>query len=211
MTAQTDLDLLIATGNAGKAAEIRAVLGDLPIDFRTLEDFPEIKLVQESGCTYEENAILKARYYAQQTGLWALADDSGFAVEALGGAPGIFSARDAGAGASDSVRIAHLLRELGNVTSASRKASFACVVALADSSSTLANVEFGVCEGRIISEPRGGNGFGYDPIFVPRDFHETFAELPMNIKNSISHRAQALHAMRSFLNRLLRLDARRVV
>ena len=211
MTATTVLDLLIASGNPGKAAEIRAILGDLPIIFRTLGDFPEVGPVEESGCTYEENAILKARYYSQQTGLWALADDSGFEVEALGGAPGVFSARYAGVGASDGDRIALLLRQFNNVTSENRKARFVCAVALADSSSTLANIEFGVCEGHILSEPRGGMGFGYDPIFVPQDFNETFAELPIDIKNTISHRSQALHAMRSSLKRLLWHEPRLVV
>src|ERR1700730_6616819 len=115
MPRNTPLDLLMATGNAGKVEEIRAVLGDLPINFRTLTDFPEIGAVEESGSTYEENAVLKARAYAQRTGLWALADDSGFEVSALGGAPGVFSARYAGEGASDSDRIAFLLRQVDRV------------------------------------------------------------------------------------------------
>src|SRR3984893_3397396 len=115
MTRTRALDLLIAAGNAGKAAEIRAVLVDSRITFRTLGDFPEIGAVEESGSTYEENAVLKARAYAQQTGLWALADDSGFEVSALGGAPGVFSARYAGEGASDSDRIAFLLRQVDRV------------------------------------------------------------------------------------------------
>lgn len=203
MNATTALDLLIATGNAGKASEIRAVLADLRLSFRTLSDFAQIEPVKESGKTYEENAILKAKAYAQQTGLWALADDSGFEVEALGGAPGVFSARYAGAGASDSDRITFLLHQFDRVPSLSRKARFVCVVALADSASSVANVACGICEGHVISTPRGGNGFGYDPIFVPRGFDETFAELPLNIKNTISHRAQALNAMRSFLKLLL--------
>ena len=203
MPRNTPLDLLMATGNAGKVEEIRAVLGDLPINFRTLTDFPEIGAVEESGSTYEENAVLKARAYAQQTGLWALADDSGFEVSALGGAPGVFSARYAGEGASDSDRIAFLLRQVDRVSSINRFARFVCIAALADSTSSLVNVGQGVCEGLIIDSPRGENGFGYDPIFVPEGFNRTFAELPLEIKNVISHRAKALHSMRAFLVRLV--------
>ncbi|HXM34348.1 MAG TPA: RdgB/HAM1 family non-canonical purine NTP pyrophosphatase [Pyrinomonadaceae bacterium] len=203
MLRTTPLDLLIATGNAGKVAEIRAVLGDLPINFRTLTDFPEIGPVEESGSTYEENAVLKARAYAQQTGLWALADDSGFEVKALAAAPGVFSARYAGEGASDSDRIAFLLRQLDRVSSMDRDARFVCVAALADSTSSLVNVEYGVCEGLVIDNPRGEDGFGYDPIFVPEGFDKTFAELPRDVKNAISHRARALHLMRPFLEQLV--------
>src|SRR6267142_2153992 len=111
MNRTTPIDLLIATGNAGKAKEICELLGNLPINFRTLIDFPNVRPVVESGHTYEENAVLKARSYAQQTGLLALADDSGLEVKALGGAPGVISARYAGQGASDSDRVAFLLRE----------------------------------------------------------------------------------------------------
>lgn len=179
------------------------MLRDLPISFQSLGDFPEIQPVEETGSTYEENAVLKARDYARQTGLWALADDSGFEVEALSGAPGVFSARYAGEGASDSDRIAFLLRQFDHLASVNRNARFVCVAALADSTSALVNVAYGVCQGQIINSPRGENGFGYDPIFVPRDFDETFAELSLHIKNAISHRARALHAMRSFLDQLL--------
>ena len=203
MTRPVPFELLIATGNAGKTVEIRALLGDLPIRFRTLTDFPEIEPVEESGATYEENAVLKARAYAQQTGLWALADDSGFEVSALGGAPGVISARYAGAGASDGDRIAFLLRQFDLANSSDRRARFVCVAALADSKYSIANVEHGICEGLIIGSPRGENGFGYDPIFVPEGFDKTFAELPTDIKNAISHRARALSSMRSFLERLV--------
>lgn len=196
-------ELLIATGNAGKAAEIRMVLGDLPLDFRMLSDFPDIQPVPESGHTYEENAVLKARAYAQQTGSWALADDSGFEVLALGGAPGVISARYAGEGVSDSDRIAFLLHQLDRVTSDDRRARFVCVAALADPLSSIAYVARGICEGVIVNSPRGGNGFGYDPIFIPDGFDKTFAELPLDTKNVISHRTRALHSMRSFLERII--------
>jgi XTP/dITP diphosphohydrolase len=157
----------------------------------------------ESGHTYEENAVLKARSYAQQTGLLALADDSGFEVEALGGAPGVISARYAGQGASDSDRVAFLLRELASAPSSNRSARFVCVTALADSTAAIVNVEYGACEGQIIDQPRGANGFGYDPIFIPPGFDKTFAELPNEIKNNISHRGRALQSVRAFLERLL--------
>jgi len=196
-------DLLIATGNTGKAAEIRVLLGNLPISLRTLIDFPNVRPVVESGNTYEENAVLKARSYARQTALFALADDSGLEVEALGGAPGVISARYAGQGASDNDRVAFLLRELANAPSANRSARFVCVIALADSTSAIVDVESGVCKGQIIDEPRGANGFGYDPIFIPQGFDKTFAELPNKIKNDISHRGRALQAARAFLERLL--------
>ena len=196
-------DLLIATGNTGKAAEIRVLLGNLPIGLRTLIDFPNVRPVVESGNTYEENAVLKARSYARQTALFALADDSGLEVEALGGAPGVISARYAGQGASDNDHVAFLLRELANAPSANRSARFVCVIALADSTSAIVDVEYGVCEGQIIDEPRGANGFGYDPIFIPQGFDKTFAELPNKIKNDISHRGRALQAARAFLERLL--------
>lgn len=199
----TPLDLLIATGNAGKATEIRTMLGNLPVNFYTLTEFPDVQSVEESGSTYEENAVLKARGYARQTGLWALADDSGLEVEALDGAPGVFSARYAGEAASDSDRIVFLLQQLERARTNNRSARFVCVAALADPTSTLANVEYGVCEGRIIDAPRGEHGFGYDPIFVPKGFDKTFAELPTDLKDAISHRRAAFDSMRAALHRLL--------
>jgi len=203
MNRTTPIDLLIATGNAGKAKEICELLGNLPINLRTLIDFPNVRPVVESGHTYEENAVLKARSYAQQTGLLALADDSGLEVEALGGAPGVISARYAGQGASDNDRVAFLLRQLANAPSANRSARFVCVAALADSTSAIVDVEYGICEGKVIDQPRGANGFGYDPIFIPQGFDKTFAELPNEIKNNISHRGRALQSVRAFLERLL--------
>jgi XTP/dITP diphosphohydrolase len=122
---------------------------------------------------------------------------------ALDGAPGVISARYAGAGVSDSDRIAFLLRQLDLANSSDRRARFVCVAALADSRYSIANVEHGICDGLVISKPRGGNGFGYDPIFVPKGFDKTLAELPTDIKNVISHRARALSSMRSFLERLI--------
>lgn len=186
------LELLIATGNVGKAAEISAALADLPITFRSLHGFHNVQTVAEDGKRYEENALLKARGYARQTGLCALADDSGLEVEALGGLPGILSARYAGAEASDADRIALLLERMAASPDGSRKARFVCVIAVCDSASETITVAPGVCEGTIVDAPRGHNGFGYDPIFVPEGFNETFAELPSSVKNRISHRGKAL-------------------
>ena len=202
----TSLELLLGTRNSGKAIEICSALGDLGLRFLTLESFQQAQDVRESGETYEANAILKAQGYAQQCGLWSLADDSGLEVEALNGAPGVLSARYAGAGASDRDRIDLLLEQLGRTPANNRAARFVSVVALADSQSKVIKVEQGVCEGTIIDSPRGSNGFGYDPIFVPLGFDATFAELPPDIKDAISHRGKALRAMRMFLARLMGSD-----
>jgi len=198
------LRLLLGTYNAGKAVEICSVFKNLGIDFLTLGDFSQVQIVEESGSTYEENAILKAEGYARQTGCWTLADDSGLEVDALSGGPGVLSARYAGAGASDSDRIERLLSELDRIPVESRTARFVSVVALADPAAKVIKVERGVCEGTIIDSVRGGNGFGYDPIFVPQGFTSTFAELPADTKDVISHRGQALQAMQRFLEQLIR-------
>jgi XTP/dITP diphosphohydrolase len=195
--------LLLGTRNSGKIAEIQAVLADLPIVFHTLEEFPTVRDVEECGASYEENAALKARGYARLTGLWAVADDSGLEVDALAGAPGILSARYAGAKASDSDRIKLVLDQLAHVPSDARSARFVCVIAIADPSSGLVQFERGACEGTITRAPHGRNGFGFDPIFIPQGFNSTFAELPSEIKNSISHRAKALVATHDLLSRLI--------
>lgn len=196
-------ELLIATANQGKVREIQRLLGDLPIALRTLADFSVIKLVEESGDTYEANARLKAKAYAKETGLWALADDSGFEVIALGGRPGVFSARYGGQGASDGDRVSFLLQELEACKSTDTRARFVCVAALADPHSETILVAQGICEGIVVTEPSGNNGFGYDPIFIPDGFKQTFAELSAEIKNAISHRARAIKSMRSHLEELI--------
>jgi XTP/dITP diphosphohydrolase len=196
-------DLVIATGNSGKVVEIRTLLGNAQLNFRSLSEFPEIRSVEESGSTYEENAVLKATAYARQTGLWALADDSGLEVDALNGAPGLYSARYAGENASDSDRVAFLLQELESLKNMNRDACFVCVAALADSTSAVRKIGYGICEGRLTDRPKGASGFGYDPIFIPQGYEKTFAELPPDIKNVISHRARAMWAVRSFLDSML--------
>lgn len=191
--------LVIGTNNLGKFDEIKTILEDLPVRLHSLKDFGNPLIAEERGNTYTENAIAKAQQYGAATGLWTLADDSGLEVEALGGAPGIFSARYAGEGASDHDRRVLLLSELSQVPGDTRSARFVCVVAMVDQNQNLINISEGTCDGRITEMPRGSAGFGYDPIFVPDGYNETFAELAASIKNQISHRARALLAMKDFL------------
>ncbi|HYY59202.1 MAG TPA: RdgB/HAM1 family non-canonical purine NTP pyrophosphatase [Pyrinomonadaceae bacterium] len=192
-------ELLIATRNPGKVSEIESLIGPLPLRLRSLAEFPLTQEVEETGSTFEENAAIKARDYAAQTGCWTLADDSGLEVEALGGAPGVLSARYGGAGATDAERIELLLDALARTLDAERRARFVCVVAIADSTAKLCALYTGACEGRISHAPRGRGGFGYDPIFVPDGYDKSFGELPPEIKQSISHRARALKAALPFL------------
>ncbi|MEK6334449.1 MAG: RdgB/HAM1 family non-canonical purine NTP pyrophosphatase [Acidobacteriota bacterium] len=191
--------LLIATRNEGKIRELRELLADLPVQLLRLNDFPEINTVPETGDTFIENASLKASGYARQARVLALADDSGLEVDALGGAPGVFSARYAGEAASDLVRVDRLLAELSKIEAAKRNARFVSVVVIANEEGRILNASTGVCEGHIASAPRGENGFGYDPVFIPLGYDSTFAELTPNVKNRISHRAQALRSARDFL------------
>ena len=194
--------LLIATFNKGKLQELRQILAKLPFVICDLEGLSFIQPVPESGETFIENASLKAEGYAKQSGLLTLADDSGLQVEALDGAPGVFSARYAYEGASDIERTTRLLAELSHRRSSSRAARFVSVIAIADEGGRVINVSTGVCEGHIADAPRGTNGFGYDPVFVPAGFHQTFAELETEVKNRISHRAHALAGAAEFLRGL---------
>jgi XTP/dITP diphosphohydrolase len=196
------LTLLIATRNKGKLGELRKLLGDVPLALMELGDFPSIHSVHETGETFVQNASLKATGYATQAQLLTLADDSGLEVDALGGAPGVLSARYAGAGASDQERTKKLLAELSSVASEQRSARFVCSVAIANEEGAVVHVSSGVCEGKIAFAPRGAAGFGYDPIFIPRGGDETFAELKAEVKNKISHRAQALSGAHEFLRSL---------
>ena len=194
--------LLLATRNPGKVREIESILADSGWSFSSLQAFPDVSTPDETGATYAENAILKARFYAEATGMYALADDSGLEVAALAGAPGVFSARYAGDNASDGDRRALLLSELAKVPNANRRARFVAVVAISDANGSVLNVSEGTCEGTIISSPRGDGGFGYDPLFVPDGYTQTFAELSDDVKNRISHRARALLSTRNFLSQL---------
>ena len=194
--------LLLGTRNPGKVKEIRTILEGSGWSFSSLLEFAEVGPAAEDFATYAENAIAKARFYAAATGLPALADDSGLEVAALGGAPGVYSARYAGEGASDADRRALLLSELAKVNSRDRRARFVAAVAIVRPDGEVLNVSEGVCEGTIIFEPRGSGGFGYDPLFVPDGYNQTFAELPDEVKNRISHRARALMQTRDSLDHL---------
>lgn len=198
--------IVLATSNRGKLREVRAVLADLPAALKGLDDFPPIPKPEETGETFDANASLKALYYAKQTGCWALADDSGLEVDALGGAPGVRSSRYAGREGDDAANNARLVAALAGMPGERRTARFRCAVALADTERVLARAS-GEIEGRIIDLPRGQNGFGYDPHFLVPELGVTTAELPPEQKNAISHRGRALRAIRPALERLLRTAA----
>ena len=198
--------LLLATGNPGKLASLRRLLEDLPLRLAGLDVVPHVRTVAETGATFERNAVLKACGYAQQSGLLTLADDSGLEVKALGGAPGVYSARYGGPGLRDADRCALLLRHLRAIGSREREAQFVCVVAVAwpDGGSRAFR---GVCAGRIAYAARGTHGFGYDPIFVPAGSDRTYAEVEARAKDRVSHRAQAMQAARRFLLALVSPDS----
>ena len=196
--------LLLATRNANKTREFRELLGK-DFDVHDLSFFDELAIPKESGRTFEENAILKAVAASQDRRvqdrhLLVVADDSGLEVTALGGAPGIFSARYAGEHASDKENIDKLLSELArrDVPLDQPSARFRCVIALAREGKLLGKFE-GIVEGSVVELPRGSRGFGYDPIFLPNGFDKTFGELPIELKNRISHRARAIRAFRAGL------------
>ena len=194
--------LLLGTRNPGKIHEIKLILGDLGLEFCSLQQFPDVDVAEENADTYAENAIAKAQFYARATGMLALADDSGLEVEVLRGAPGVLSARYAGEDATDADRRRLLLSELGKVSereSQNRGARFVCAIAIASPGGEVLKVTEGICPGAITNPPRGTSGFGYDPLFVPDGYDQTFAELSDDIKNEISHRARALKKLRTAL------------
>jgi len=194
--------LLIATRNQGKVAEIVALLDGLGYQVESAADWnPLFPSPDETGTTFAGNALLKARYYHSLSGGLTLADDSGLVVDALGGAPGVHSARYAGGGASSAERVARLLRELEGVTAEHRTARFVCAIAIVDSG--LERVFEAQCEGLITLEPSGSGGFGFDPIFFDRESGRTFAEMTMEEKAPRSHRGRALAAARLFLSELI--------
>jgi len=193
--------LLIASANAHKVAEIAQLLAELPWNIKCLSDFPSVDVPPEHGSTFEQNAREKAHYYSACFGVPCVADDSGLAVDALNGAPGVHSARYAGKVSSDAQNTAKLLAAMADVPEGRRRARFICCAVLVrpDGSSHL---EEGVVEGRIAAGPRGRSGFGYDPVFIPEGYDRTFAELGPEIKQSISHRARAFAKLREYLESL---------
>lgn len=196
-------ELLIGTSNPGKVKEIQTSLSELPLRLRVLDDYPDLPPPAETGATYVENAIIKAQAYAAQTGLCALADDSGLEVVALGGAPGLTSARLGGPALSDSERCKFLLHKLSQASAEDRSARFVCVIAIADPKLGVINLTEGKCPGIIAEIERGSSGFGFDPVFIPHGYELTFAELPVETKNRISHRAVALLRTREMLQQLI--------
>ena len=186
------MDLLLATGNTHKSREFQKLLGD---DFQIsdLSSLPALEMPEETGSTFEQNAVLKAVSVSKVVDQLIVADDSGLEVHALGGAPGIYSARYAGEHARDFANIDKLLRKMKDV--AKRSARFRCVIALAHSGDVVGTFE-GLVEGEIVDPPRGTGGFGYDPVFQPNGFEQTFAEMPSELKNEISHRAKAIAHVR---------------
>ena len=189
------IELVVATRNTHKTREIQHILGP-EFRVRDLWAHPEVSEIRESGTSFEENAKLKALAASRRLPTLVIADDSGLEVDGLGGAPGIYSARYAGAKGTEKDKIDKLLGELARVraTDNRRRARFRCVVALARNGNVLGTFE-GVVEGRIAKEVRGDSGFGYDPIFIPDGFEQTFGELSADVKKTISHRAKAICAL----------------
>jgi XTP/dITP diphosphohydrolase len=194
-------ELLVATGNQGKFLEIKELLRDTVANLFSLEDFPEIPPVEEDGATFAENAVKKAQIAAQATGKPVIADDSGLEVVSLGGRPGVYSARFAGEGAGDSENNAKLLRELADLPNGEGTAAFQCVVALCFPDGSCRTFS-GELKGVILKEPRGTGGFGYDPLFMVPEYGRTLAELPLEVKNAISHRGKALAELKMHLRSL---------
>lgn len=201
-------EILLATGNAGKAREMKEILSGVGdeicrrVRWRHLQEFTGWPEAIEDGQTFLENAQSKALYYARLSGLWTIADDSGLEVDALGGEPGVRSARYAGEPKSDQANNALLVERLAGVPDDQRTARFRCAVALADGRQVLASAE-GTVEGRIIDHPRGANGFGYDPHFLVVSAGMTAAEMPPEQKHAVSHRGQALRKLAVQLAALL--------
>ncbi len=190
--------LLIATGNAGKVREFAALFSEEAIQLYSLKDFPDLLPPVEDGCTFSENALIKAAAASRYSGLPTIADDSGLCVEALDGKPGVFSARYAGEGADDEANNLKLLQELTSFTKNRRLAAFRCAIAFCTPEGF--NVTFeGELKGLILEKPSGSGGFGYDPLFMVPEYGKTLAELPLEIKNRISHRGRAAAALRLYL------------
>lgn len=195
------MKLVLATRNQGKVREMSELLGPQGIEIISLAEFPELGDVEEDGDTFRENAIKKASAVCEQTGLMALADDSGLEVDALDGAPGVHSARFAGEPKDDAANNRKLLDLLSGVPPEQRTARFRCVIAIAVPDGWAYTAD-GTCEGVIAEEPRGSGGFGYDPLFYLPEYGKTFAELDLETKNKISHRGRALAGALDILSEL---------
>ena len=197
------IEVVIATRNSGKLREIQAILSPLGLKILSLRDFPEVPEIIEDGQTFEENAVKKAAAVSRQTGRVAIADDSGLAVDALQGRPGVFSSRYAGEKATDAERYQKLLKEMTGTPQGKRGAAFICAMAVASPKGKVEVVE-GECRGEIAFAPKGSHGFGYDPVFYLPEWGKTMAELDPEVKNRISHRAQALEKLKQVLPNFLK-------
>jgi XTP/dITP diphosphohydrolase len=192
--------IVLATRNAGKVKELQQLLQEFPVQIKNLNDFGPIPKVEEDGATFDDNAYKKASFAAKVLGLPTIADDSGLVVEALGGAPGVMSARYAGENATDQENIEKLLEEMEGKTD--RGAAFECVISIAVPSGPALTYE-GRCEGEIATEPKGVSGFGYDPVFYFPEYGKTFAELTSEEKNKVSHRGKALAQVAAEFDKIL--------
>ncbi len=195
--------LVLGTNNRKKAAELLRLLEPVRVRLATLADFPHSLQVVEDGTTFAENATKKASEQARHLGCWVLGEDSGLVVDALGGAPGVFSARFAGPNASDEDNYRLLLDRLRGVPPERRRARFVCSMVVADPTGRVRAQSEGICSGRIAFEPRGRHGFGYDPVFEILEYHRTFAELGPVVKSCLSHRGRAARALVPPLVRLV--------
>ena len=195
-------ELIVASRNKGKVAEIKELLSGLPFKITSLLDYPHVPDIVEDGKTYRANAAKKACQTAKATGKMAMADDSGIEVKFLGNAPGIYSARFAGEGASEAARNRKLFRMLKGVPESRRQARYRCVIALSDAQGRPLGLVQGTCSGYVTTCNRGKNGFGFDPLFLVKRYNKTFGELPSSLKAKISHRARALKKFRLLLRDL---------
>ena len=194
------LTLVIATRNPGKTREIRDILKNFPIAVKNLDDFGPLPEAIEDGATFDDNAYKKSSFMARILGMPALADDSGLCVAALDGAPGVYSARYAGENATDAENCAKLLAEMKGKED--RRAAFHCVISIAVPSGAALTYE-GRCEGLLLESPRGGNGFGYDPLFFFPELGQTFAQIPQAEKSRVSHRGKALGELKNEFDKVL--------
>ncbi len=194
--------LILASRNRKKIAELQALLAPLRVQVRSVEEFPDLPEVEEDGTTFAGNAAKKASEMARRAGVWTLGEDSGLEVEALQGAPGVYSARYSGPQATDAANNAKLIAALQGVPESRRGARYVCHVAVADPRGEVRLHLERTCRGRIIDEPRGSNGFGYDPHFLVPEYHRTFGELSPLVKRQLSHRARALEGLLPALRRL---------
>jgi XTP/dITP diphosphohydrolase len=194
--------LVLGSRNLKKSGEIRDLLAPHGFPLKSVAEFPDVGEVEEDGATFAENAAKKAREVAVATGHWAIGEDSGLMVDALGGAPGVYSARYSGEGATDEKNNLKLQEALKGVPDERRGAGYVCHVAVADPSGTIHLSFEDTCRGRIITEPSGENGFGYDPYFLVREYHQTFGQLSPIVKRYLSHRARAFRRLIPELTRL---------